>query len=107
LQDQAGVHHILTGGAQMHIALGPGIVAAINLPNAFTSGIAELPAVAIATPRASTSYSAARHAWAIGATAACGINPTEPRHGPARFEIQHALQAALVAEHLAHAAAVK
>jgi hypothetical protein len=55
LQHQASVHHILTGGAQMHIALGSGTPAAITLPNAFTSGIAELPAVAMASANARTS----------------------------------------------------
>ncbi len=104
LQHQPGVHHILAGRAQVHVTLGAGIFSG----NQFAQGLHQWNR---RVPRRGNRLTEGVHIVKrsqarLGNRCDGGLrNQPDPGLGPGqrRFEIQHALQTSLVAEHLGHA----
>ncbi|RMO63602.1 hypothetical protein ALQ38_05522 [Pseudomonas marginalis pv. marginalis] len=105
LQYQAGVHHILAGRAQVHIAFGPGIFTGNQLAqrlhqwNRRIARRGNRHAEGIHVIQRGQARLGNRCDGGLGNQPDLGLGPGQPG-----FKIQHALQAALVAEHLGHAA---
>ena len=104
LQHQAGVHHILAGSAQMHITFGAGIFAGDQLAEGLDQGNRRVACGGDGV--AEGIYVVERSQAGLG-NGRDGRLRDQPDlslgPGQRRFEIQHALQTPLVAEHFSHA----
>ncbi|MNM69574.1 hypothetical protein D3C81_811720 [compost metagenome] len=105
LQHQAAVHHVLTGRAQMHVALGFGVLRGDLFAQRLDQrnrriarrGNRLAEGCKVVMPGLTRGHDR-RHRRLR--------NQTDPRFGPGqcRFKIEHGLDAALIAEHVTHIA---